>query len=108
MKDIIENQIEIYGNNFLKHGNSPQGTFQNDKVTQYERFSQLLAPLLRFKSNNFSICDVGSGLCDLHTFMLAKNIKHNYTGLEIVQEMIETSKREKPHLRILKKNVLDT
>ncbi len=106
MSKIIQKQIDTYRGNFLKYGNTPLGTFQNNTATQYERFNQLLMPLLLYKPQHFSICDVGSGVCDLHKFLKMQNIKHNYTGIEIVQEMIETAKAENPSLRLLNQDIL--
>lgn len=106
MTTIIQKQIDAYRDNFIKHGNTPLGTFQNNTATQYERFNQLIAPLLSHKANHFSICDVGSGVCDLHKFLNAKQIPHEYTGIEIVQEMIDSTQKEMPHLRVLNQDIL--
>lgn len=106
MTNIIQKQIDVYRDNFIKHDNTPLGTFQNNTATQYERFNQLIEPLLVHKASDFTLCDVGSGVCDLHKFLNTRQIKHEYTGIEIVQEMIDSTKQEMPHLRLLNEDIL--
>ncbi len=106
MSDIIKKQVEAYRPNFLEHGNTPKGTFQNNTTTQNERFKQLLKPLLELKPNGFSICDIGSGVCDLHKYLLEQNIEHHYTGIEIVPEMVKTSQEAYPETTILNIDIL--
>jgi hypothetical protein len=106
MSDIIKKQLEAYQSNFLKHGNTPEGTFQNNNTTQYERFNQLLTPLLRLKSSDFSICDIGSGVCDLHKYLKLNGINHQYTGVEIVPEMIETAQKMYPEIKLLNTDIV--
>jgi hypothetical protein len=107
MSTIIQKQIDAYRDNFIKHGNTPLGTFQNNTVTQYERFNQLINPLLAYKATDFTICDVGSGVCDLHKFLQSREIKHTYTGIEIVQEMVDSAKKIYPDINIINKDLLD-
>jgi hypothetical protein len=101
MSKIIEHQLAAYRPNFLIYGNTPQGTFQNNTVTQYERFNQLLYPLLQFKAEAFSICDIGAGVCDLHQYLENNGVKHQYTGIEIVPEMVETAQKLYPQIEVL-------
>ncbi|MES2691195.1 MAG: class I SAM-dependent methyltransferase [Bacteroidota bacterium] len=107
MSDIIKKQLEAYQPNFLKHGSSPEGTFQNNSTTQFERFNQLLLPLLNAKPDGFTICDIGSGIADLHRYLTDNGIKHQYTGVEIVPEMVEVSKEKYPEARFLNVDLLD-
>lgn len=107
MNEIIKKQIEVYRASFFKHGKTPQGTSQNNTATQYERFNQLLKPLFEYKLSDFSICDVGSGICDLHSFLNLKKIKHQYTGVEIVPEMVEASKELYPKIRVLNTDLIN-
>ena len=73
MSKIIKKQIEVYQNNFNKYLDSTRGVFWNNVTSQHERFNQLMTPLLPYTPQNFSICDVGSGICDLHYFLNKKN-----------------------------------
>lgn len=106
MSEIIKKQLEAYQANFVKHGNSPLGTFQNNTTTQYERFNELLLPLLKIKPTDFSICDIGSGVCDLHHFLISNEVKHSYTGIEIVPEMVTFSQEKYPGITVLNTDFL--
>lgn len=96
MDSIIPAQISAYRDNFLAYGNTPQGTFQNNSTTQYERFRQLMKPLLRVHDGPFHVCDVGSGVSDLHRFLMDEGLAHRYTGIEIVPEMVQAARRLYP------------
>lgn len=106
MSDIIKKQVDAYRDNFIKHKDSPLGTFQNDNVTQEERFAQVLKPLLEIKSSGFTICDIGAGTCDMHRYMTGLGIDHKYTAVEIVPEMVEYSKGLYPEAEILQADFL--
>lgn len=106
MSRIIQKQIDAYRDNFIKYGTTPMGTFQNDASTQYERFNQLITPLLAYKSTEFTICDVGSGVSDLHKFLQEKKIRHSYTGIEIVQEMVDAAKSIYPGINVINQDLL--
>jgi hypothetical protein len=106
MSKIIQKQIEAYRHNFLKHGTTPLGTFQNNTTTQFERFNQLIDPLLAYKSTDFTICDVGSGVCDLNKFLQSKEIKYTYTGIEVVQEMVDAAKSIYPEITVINQDLL--
>lgn len=106
MSDIIKKQVEAYQGNFIKHKDSPLGTFQNDNVTQEERFAQLLKPLLELKPEGFSICDIGSGVCDMHKYLTHLGIPHTYTGVEIVPEMVAHSQALYPNIEVLNADFL--
>ena len=107
MDKIVKSQIEAYRENFIKYGDTPQGTYQNNLVTIEERHRQLVANLLPFLPENFSLCDLGSGTCDLHGFLSKNGIKHQYTGIEIVPEMREVSMIKFPGIRALDCNILN-
>jgi hypothetical protein len=106
MKEIVDFQRELYGTNYSKFGPTPKGTFQNNLVTQYLRYDYLLKNLLPYKSN-FTIHDVGSGICDLHKYLNEKKIIHQYSGTEIVQEMIDYSLSSYPGIKIKNRDILE-
>ena len=107
MKDVVQKQIQAYQSNFIKFGVSPLGTFQNNTTTQQERFYQLLKPLIDIFAKDFSICDIGSGVCDLHAYLNQRGIKHDYTGIEIVPEMVSASKLLYPEINVIEGDVLE-
>jgi hypothetical protein len=108
MKDVVQKQIQAYQSNFIKFGVSPLGTFQNNTTTQQERFYQLLKPFIDISTESFSICDIGSGVCDLHAYLNQRGIKHEYTGIEIVPEMVSASKLLYPEINVLEGDILET
>ena len=107
MDQIVASQLKAYRGNFLRHGDSPQGTYQNNEVTIEERHRQLLARLRPFLPANFTLCDLGSGTCDLHGYLLKNGIQHRYTGVEIVPEMRVVAARKYPGIRLRGDNILD-
>ncbi|HWY37018.1 MAG TPA: class I SAM-dependent methyltransferase [Bacteroidia bacterium] len=106
MSDIIKKQIELYRSNFLSNSDSPEGVFWNNTTTQFERFNQLITPLLYYRPSGFSICDIGSGVCDLHQFLLDKKIDHAYTGIEIIEEMITKARDKFKDIDVKKTDIL--
>ncbi len=102
---IISAQLEVYRENFINYGDTPEGTFQNNYETQFLRHERLLR---HFDiSNMFSLHDVGSGVCDLHNYLIKNNIKHHYTGTEIVPEMIELSKKKFPEINVFNRDIIN-
>ena len=101
MSDIIRKQIDAYRPNFLEHGDTPRGTYQNNTTTQNERFGRLLRHLEEYGPEHFSVCDVGCGMADLHRYMNANAISHDYTGIEIVPEMVEQTRSKYPDIEVL-------
>ena len=61
---------------------------------------------MEYVSGQFSVCDVGAGVADLHHFLLDKEVPHTYTGVEIVQEMVDAVYADNPDIRILNKDIL--
>lgn len=107
MKNIVQQQVKMYQSNFITNGPTPKGLFWNNFTTQKERYRQLINPLLDIKDSDFSICDFGAGLCHLHEYLNERNIKHNYTGIEIVPEMNEYSKEKHKNISIIDIDFLD-
>jgi hypothetical protein len=103
---LVDEQKRLYAQNFRVRGDTPQGTFQNDRVSQYLRYDRLMAQIMRFAKNP-SIHDVGSGTCDLHTYLLGMGFSHRYSGTEIVDEMIEVSRTKYPAVKIYKRDLLN-
>ena len=89
-ESLLDNQRKAYSENFSKYGPTPMGTYQNNIETQYLRFERLIKNL-RKELDNTRIHDIGSGTCDFHKYLLDNNIPHEYSGTEIVQEMIDYS-----------------
>ena len=102
---LVDEQKRIYTENFKLKGDTPQGVFWNDRLTQYLRFDRLLAQLIRL-SKNPSIHDVGCGTCELHTYLLNQGFQHKYSGTEIVDEMIEVALKKHPEVKVSKRDLV--
>lgn len=112
MSDYIKKQVEIYEKQFLEHGDSPDGTFNQNSVIQNLRFERLLKQF-NFNENSYTIHDVGCGICDLYEYMKQQNMHVNYSGTEIVQAMKDLAQKKYPEIEIairdvIKEDVKDT
>jgi len=105
MKNVLKAQKNLYEKSFLKFGNRPQSTYQNNLKTQHIRYERLINNL-RFGRKPESIHDVGSGLCDLHQYLLDKKVSHVYSGTELVPGMIRASHQKFPDIKIHQRNIL--
>lgn len=103
---IVEQQLATYGKNYLDHGDTPRGTFQNNPETMRLRYERLLLPFLS-STEPLTIHDVGCGLCDLHAYLNSRNIDHQYSGTEIVPEMVEAAKNKYPGIEIFQRDILN-
>ncbi|MFZ2541672.1 MAG: hypothetical protein WAW75_07860 [Gallionella sp.] len=102
---IIDEQLKVYQSAFIQHGDSPKGTHQNNRETQYLRFQMLTDHLLNNHTDN-TIEDVGCGICDLYGYLKSKNIKFTYSGTEIVDEMIALAKEKYPEITVKNRDIL--
>jgi hypothetical protein len=104
---IIEDQIKTYRENFLKHKDSPLGTYQNNRETQHLRFERIIRPFKDILTESVSIHDVGCGVCDLHQYLTSLAIKHDYSGTEVLDEMIDYARQKFPGIKLYKRDILE-
>jgi len=102
--EILARQLQTYRANFLEHGDTPRGTFQTGRETMQLRYERLLRPFLP-SSRPLTIHDVGCGLCDLHAYLLERGVDHEYSGSEIVPEMIAAAKEKYPEIEIFERDL---
>lgn len=103
--DILEDQVLLYRQNFLEHGDSPRGTFQNSLTTMHLRYERLLEGLDLSKSP--TLLDVGCGLGDLHAYLKSNNLEHAYHGSEIVPEMVKACRAKYPEIQVTTDTVFE-
>ena|ERR1700741_3682448 len=103
---IIEDQIRIYKDNFIQHADSSLGTFQNDRATQYMRFEHIIKPFLDILNERTSFHDFGCGSCDMYQYLADRNIKVDYSGTEVIQEMIDYAEKKYPGIKLHNRDVL--
>ena len=95
---MSEKLINFYKKNIEEHENSVGALAWGSRDSQEKRF-EVFSKLLSL--NNSSILDVGCGLGDLNTYLLKSNIKSNYTGLDITDDMIPIAKENHPESTFL-------
>ena len=88
IKKIISNQKEAYLPNFLENKDKSEGTFQNNRVTQHLRFNKILEPFKDLFNTPLTFHEVGCGSGDMYQYMQDQGISWDYSGTEIIDEMI--------------------
>jgi hypothetical protein len=103
--NIIDEQLKVYQPEFVKYGDSPRSTRQNNIETQYLRF-QILTEHLLSKNVHNTIEDIGCGICDLYGYLKNKDLEFTYSGTEIVNEMISLAKQKYPGITVRNRDIL--
>ena len=67
MSKIIDSQLSIYQNHFKAHGDTPEGTYNQNEAIQDLRFQRLIKQFTQ-QDSEYSIHDDGCGICDLHQY----------------------------------------
>ncbi len=103
---ILKAQIDVYRDEFIKHGDNPKGVRWANLETQELRFDRLFHQILPL-DQSFSVHDVGCGTAALHSYLLKHGIDHAYSGTEIVPEMINLISQKFPDVQIHNRNFLE-
>lgn len=104
--DIIKKQLEIYVKQFTEHGDSPDGTYNQNKIIQNLRFERLLKQF-NFNEEKYTIHDVGCGICDLYAYIKENGINVVYSGTEIVPEMKILVNKKYPEITINIRDIIN-
>ncbi len=91
-KKLIQNR---YKQRLLKYGPGIKALASGTDFRRTIRFDILTE--IGIKSGS-SVLDVGCGLADFYTHLKSKGIDVQYTGIDIVSELIETAKIKNPNL----------
>lgn len=94
--------IENYRNLFLKYGSGPE-VGQWSPEGQRFRFEKLIQ-IADLKGRN--VLDLGCGIGDLYPFLMKRFNDLNYTGIDIVPEIITFATQRNPCARFLCCNIL--
>ena len=99
LKNYYEKTLKIY-----KSG--PKAVNWKNRKTQYLRFEKICEV---GNLKNKRVLDVGCGLGHLVDYLAMKNIKVNYQGIDISEEMIKSAKSNinKKNVKFYCKNILD-
>jgi len=100
---LIASQVNLYRQQFLEHGDSPEGTFNQSESIQHLRFFHLLSSL---SLENSSLHDVGCGICDLYHYISLHHSTLHYSGTEIVPEMVDVARNKYPELTLSIRDIL--
>ena len=95
-KKLIKAQLAIYDAQIKKYGDSPQSTHNQLLEIQNLRFERLLANINTHK--NYSIHDVGCGICDMYNYLKKRKYKLIYSGTDIVPAMKKMAINKFPEL----------
>lgn len=91
-KKIIQNR---YKERLVKYGPGIQALASGTEDRRIIRFDVLTEIGI---SNGVSVLDVGCGLADFYSHLLAKGINAKYTGIDIVPELIDAAQSRYPEL----------
>jgi SAM-dependent methyltransferase len=94
--DFFRLHVRLFGNDWRALG-------WYSRHTQFKRFAVLceIGAL-----SHCSILDVGCGLGDLYGYLRGERIKTDYTGYDLLPEMVERAKKRYPEARFLVRDVL--
>ena len=97
----VEGIYDHYKDNFGKG-------LTNDRILDWEnrecqeiRFSILKDFIEDNRLSDFTLLDVGCGLADLYDYLNCFDIHDNYTGIDILPQMIDLAKQQHPNLRLI-------
>ena len=97
-EQLIKQQRDIYREQLLAYGDSPEATYNQNQSIQQLRFSRLLEALdLNQKA---TVHDVGCGICDLYQYLVQRYPKVSYSGTEIVPEMGKLAASKYPEINV--------
>ncbi|HSI82173.1 MAG: trans-aconitate 2-methyltransferase [Candidatus Methylacidiphilales bacterium] len=103
---IIQNQLEIYREHFLEHGDTPEGTYNQNDAIQNLRFERLIKNL-DIETSSSTLHDVGCGICDLYAYLKSRNFPVSYSGTDIVNEMKALALQKYPDIEYHVRNILE-
>lgn len=104
---IIQDQIKTYKDNFLKNPDSPLGTFQNNRETQYQRFEHIIKPFRNVMNRKLSFHDLGCGNCDMFKFLELQGLELDYSGTDVIEEMLQDARLKYPGIKVFNRDVLE-
>jgi len=89
MDSISESLREHYKKTFQKHGATVKGVdWGENEATLHLRYDKMLAVIEKGSAAKPSVLDVGCGFGGLYLYAQMKGIALNYTGIDIVSNMI--------------------
>jgi SAM-dependent methyltransferase len=96
VEDFFRFHVQLYGNDWRALG-------WQSRYTQYQRFAVLAAVGDLAQTR---LLDVGCGLGDLYGYLLAQGITVDYTGYDLLPEMVARAQQRFPEARFAVRDVL--
>jgi len=93
-----------YKKTFIEHGPTAQGVDWKNKDEANIRYKIILNII---RNNNTSLLDVGCGYGGLLKYSKKEKININYTGIDLVKEMINEAKKQNPKNKFINANILE-
>jgi len=103
MSHFMENQREYYSDCFKQHGDSPQGVNWSSEERQRIMFDALLGS---FDVDGKKILDIGCGVGHFLEYLQAKGKVLDYTGVDLVEGMLECARRKHSDARFIHADIL--
>lgn len=104
---IVKKQQQVYTKQFLKHGDSPEGTFNQNDVIQTLRFDRLIREF-NFDGTTAELHDVGCGICDLYEYLKSRKVEVKYSGTDVVPEMKALAIKKYPTMEFHVQDIINT
>lgn len=101
-EEIIQSQIEFFGDLFKKYGDTPKGVSSESLKHKQLRYSMLANPIFKDSNTRVSIHDYGMGVGTFFEF-LRNNFAQdsfNYSGSDIIEEYIKFARLKFPRIDI--------
>lgn len=98
-KELFNRYLEVHNNMIREHGYTVKALY-GSLGSQQKRF-EILAKLM-LQKDNFSILDLGCGLCDFFSFLEENSYTDfNYTGADINDKFLSESLRRYPQAELI-------
>lgn len=96
-----------YQNTFQQHGSTPKGVGWPNALTTNRLYDRMLRVIDNLYGIEYpTILDVGCGYGGLLDYIKNKKIKVDYTGLDILDDMIKAAKKRHPNKKFYQGDLL--
>lgn len=107
MEQVTKTLHNHYRETFILHGATSKGVDWGDKEwAALLRQSKMLEVIKNTGKSNVSFLDVGCGYGALADIIKNKALPIDYTGIEVVQEMLEVAQKNHPNYQFIHGDIL--
>ncbi|MDX2256964.1 MAG: class I SAM-dependent methyltransferase [Pseudanabaenaceae cyanobacterium bins.39] len=108
MEQVTETLHNHYRETFLLHGATSKGVDWGEKEwASLLRQAKMLEVINNTGENNISLLDVGCGYGALADIIKKQALPIDYTGIEVVKEMLEVAKTNHPNHQFIHGDILE-